>query len=108
MKNFKLQVSVEWIAFLILSLAIKVNAECHTSLQRSSLMVTKIIDDLNQSYTWTGGGGINEIIEVASGKYRVSLPQEERVDQFYYQLEVNKKCEVIIVKKEYVVKTFER
>ena len=106
MINFKFRMPVEWNAFLILCLAINVNAECHTSLQRSSLMVTKIIDDLNQSYTWTGGGGISEIIEVASGKYQVSLPQEERVDQFYYQLEVNKKCEVIIVKKEYFVKSF--
>ncbi|MBK8188133.1 MAG: hypothetical protein IPK77_13285 [Cellvibrio sp.] len=107
-KNFKIRLLIKGISFAILCLAIKANAECDTALQRSSLMLTKIIDDLNKTYTWTGGGGISEIVEVASGEYQVSLPQEERVDQFQYQLEINKKCEVIIVKKEYAVKSFKR
>jgi hypothetical protein len=79
---------------------------CKNAIEKSSAIILSLVADINKTYTFNGGGGISEIKEIATGIYRVSLPQEERIDQFQYQIEIDTNCKVTIIKKESITKSF--
>lgn len=79
---------------------------CNNAIEKSSAIIMSLVADINKTYSFTGGGGISEIKEVSTGIYQVSLPQEERVDQFQYQVTIDANCKVTIVKKESMTKSF--
>lgn len=76
------------------------NSVCqHTPLKNSQEMIRFILNDLTETYTQVGGGGISGIKQVATYSYRVSISQEERVDQITYELEVDQHCKITIVNR---------
>ena len=76
-----------------------------SGLYRSFAMVNAIIDDLSKNYDHIGGGGISEIKQLATYSYRVSIDQEERIDQITYEFEISKSCQVNILKREVTAAT---
>ena len=77
------------------------NASCKlTPVKKSEHMIRFVLDDLSTSYSHEGGGGISEIKQIATNTFRVSIAQEERIDQITYELELNEACEVKILNKE--------
>lgn len=81
--------------------AMSSDASCQqTPLKKSQEMIRFILDDLTESYTHVGGGGISGIKLVATSTYRVSISQEERVDQITYELAVDEKCRISIVDRK--------
>jgi hypothetical protein len=88
------------------SLFTHAETHCTNALEKSSAIIIALVADINKNYSFKGGGGISDIEEIATGIYRVSLPQEERVDQFQYQVTIDANCKVTIVKKESMTKSF--
>lgn|GEM_PF-2311749 len=83
--------------------------ECKmTSVKKSKAAIEVILTDLDSSYTEVGGGGISEIKQIRTNVYMVSIPQEERIDQFTYEVSVDDACKVEILKKEPSTKSFQR
>ena len=83
--------------------------ECKmTSVKKSKAAIEVILSDLDSSYTEVGGGGISEIKQIRTNVYMVSIPQEERIDQFTYEVSVDDACKVEILKKEPSTKSFQR
>jgi hypothetical protein len=70
--------------------------KCSTSLERSQAIFRAILDDLPKHYTQVGGGGISEIKQTASDTFVVSIPQEERIDQISYKIEMSATCVIKI------------
>ncbi len=77
------------------------NALCKPSaVERSILMLRTVLNDIETHYSQTGGGGISQIKQTATDTYRVSIAQEERIDQISYVLSINEACKISIDKKE--------
>lgn len=71
-----------------------------TPLKKSHVMIQHILDDISETYTHSGGGGITQIQLSATDTYSVSIAQEERIDQITYTLTVDDSCTVKTVNKE--------
>jgi len=71
-----------------------------TPLEKSQNVIRFILDDLTDSYTHVGGGGISGIKQVATYTYVISISQEERIDQISYELEVGQNCETTILSRK--------
>ena len=83
--------------------------ECKmTSIKKSKAAIEVILSDLDSSYSEVGGGGISEIKQIRTNVYSVSIPQEERIDKFTYEVSVDEACKVKILKKDPSTKSFER
>ncbi|MGF1580964.1 MAG: hypothetical protein ACFCD0_16495 [Gemmataceae bacterium] len=67
-----------------------------TPLERSSSLITAILDDLRESYTHVGGGGIGSIKQDATWVYTVSILQEERIDLITYTLSMKPDGTVVV------------
>jgi len=75
--------------------------ECKmTSIKKSKAIIETILNDLDSSYLEPGGGGISEIKQSRTNVFVVSISQEERIDQFTYEVAVDDACKVKILKKE--------
>lgn len=74
--------------------------ECMTPLKKSKAIIEAILNDLDTNYSEPGGGGISEIKQSHTNVFVVSLPQEERIDQFTYEVSIDVACKVKILKKE--------
>lgn len=70
------------------------------SLKISSRMIRAILDDLDASYKAINGGGISKIDGLETSKYKVFLPQEERIDTITYEFKIKSNCQVSISKRE--------
>ena len=70
-----------------------------TALARSKSLIDAVVADVVKTYPLTGGGGISEIQLVATDVIRVSISQEERIDEMTYHLTTRPSCEVSIVKR---------
>ena len=69
-------------------------------LEQSREMIRTVLDDLMQTYTQVGGGGISSIRLAATRTYVVSIAQEERIDEITYELDVDEACKARIVRRE--------
>lgn len=58
--------------------------ECKNPVEKSKAMIEFILGDLQSTYTEVGGGGISEIKQSHTNTFVISIPQEERIDQFTY------------------------
>lgn len=67
------------------------------AIERSKCAIEAILAELARSYKLTGGGGITEIRQNTSTSYTVSIAQEERVDQFTYEVEIDSAGKVTIL-----------
>lgn len=77
------------------------NSTCNqTPLKKSQEMIRFILNDLTQSYTEVGGGGISGIRQVATHTYMVSIAQEERIDQITYDLDIDQNCKITILSRK--------
>jgi len=82
------------------------NTTCQqTQLRKSQEMIRFILDDLTVSYKHVGGGGISAIKLTATNTYLVSLPQEERIDEITYKLNIDKECKISIVSRKESTRT---
>ena len=70
------------------------------ALTRSECMIDAVLKDVMATYTQVGGGGITDIKLVATSTYTVSIAQEERIDQFTYELSVTNDGRVKIVSRK--------
>ena len=70
------------------------------ALQKSQRLIRFILDDLSATYTQVGGGGISNIKQTATNAFRVSIAQEERIDQISYQLKFEQDCQITLVKRK--------
>jgi hypothetical protein len=71
------------------SVAMKSSSTCgDTPLGQSLCMIEAVLNDVEATYTQTGGGGISGIKLIATKTYRVSISQEERVDTITYELDI--------------------
>ena len=70
------------------------------ALKISSRMIRAILDDLDANYKAINGGGISKIDGLETFKYKVFLPQEERIDTIIYEFKVRPNCQVKISKRE--------
>lgn len=77
------------------------NSVCQqTSLKKSQEMIQFILNNLTETYTQVGGGGITEIKLIATNTFVVSISQEERIDQITYELEVDQNCKITILNRK--------
>jgi hypothetical protein len=67
---------------------------------RTSCMIRLILDDIEASYSEVGGGGIGEIRQLGSTRFRVEILQEERADVLTYAFDVADDGAVSISGKE--------
>lgn len=75
--------------------------ECKiTPLEKSKTIIEFILSDISATYTQVGGGGITAVKQSHINTFVVSIAQEERVDQFTYEVAVDETCKVKILKKE--------
>lgn len=79
-----------------------------TPFKKSKIIIEAILDDLDSSYLERGGGGISEIKQVSTNAFTVSISQEERIDQFTYEVAVDNSCKVKILKRESSVISFKQ
>jgi hypothetical protein len=70
-----------------------------TAISQSQKYIRAILDDLSDSYTHVGGGGITKIELKATNTFEVSISQEERIDLITYELDMDDSCEVRIKNK---------
>ncbi len=70
-----------------------------TNLAQSKNSIDAILNDIMKNYGFVGGGGISEIKQLATNTYKVSLPQEEKIDLFTYELQIKSNCKAVILKK---------
>jgi len=71
-----------------------------TALMRSHRSIQFILNDLTTTYTEPGGGGISKIKAIATNTYVIFISQEERVDQISYSLDIDKACNITVLKRE--------
>ena len=72
----------------------------HPSLEQSREMIRTTLDNVLQTYTQVGGGGISSIRLAATRTYVVSIAQAERIDEITYELDVDASCKVRILRRE--------
>lgn len=70
-----------------------------TALARTDCLIRAALDDLARTYENVGGGGISEIKQLSTYVYRISISQEERVDQVTYEFDARPGNKFIIVKR---------
>lgn len=70
-----------------------------TALARTDCLIRAALDDLARTYKSVGGGGISEIKQLSTYAYRISIVQEERVDQVTYEFGVRPKGVFVILKR---------
>ena len=70
-----------------------------TPLEQSQAMIRAILNDIGETYTQGGGGGISSIQQTATRTYVVSISQEERIDQIRYELALDERCQVSILSR---------
>ncbi|MBK9040702.1 MAG: hypothetical protein IPL83_16370 [Bdellovibrionales bacterium] len=70
------------------------------ALRISSRMIRAILDDVDANYKAINGGGISKIDGLETFKYKVFLPQEERIDTITYEFKVKPNCQMKISKRE--------
>ncbi|PCI44260.1 MAG: hypothetical protein COB51_10395 [Moraxellaceae bacterium] len=70
------------------------------ALQKSQALIRFILDDLSTTYMHVGGGGITNIKQTATNAFRVSISQEERIDQISYELKFEQDCQITLVKRK--------
>ena len=94
------------LGFVFLSICNNASAEDSSSLcqqnalQKSQSFIRFILDDLSRTYTQVGGGGISNIKQTATNTFRVSISQEERIDQISYELQFMKGCEIDLIDRK--------
>ena len=71
-----------------------------TPLKKSQELIRFILNDITETYTQVGGGGITGIKLVSTDTFVVSVSQEERIDKISYELSVDGKCNIKIIKRE--------
>ena len=71
-----------------------------TPLKKSQELIQFILNDMTETYTQVGGGGITAIKLTATNTFVVSVSQEERIDQITYELEVDGHCNINILKRD--------
>jgi len=69
-----------------------------TALARTDCLIRAALDDLARTYK-SVGGGISEIKQLSTYAYRISIVQEERVDQVTYEFGVRPKGVFVILKR---------
>lgn len=69
------------------------------ALERSRCIIQTILEDISNTYTHTGGGGISAIKQDATNTFTVSISQEERVDLLTYEVEVGTDGTIKIVNR---------
>jgi len=75
-------------------------------LHRSLCMIALILEDIEANYDHVGGGGVSSIEQVSSTSYRISLPQEERIDFLTYEFAVDSDGRVTLQNKIASTKSF--
>lgn len=76
------------------------NESCATPVSRSRAMIEAVLNDIADTYSPHGGGGITEIKQTATDTLRVSIAQEERVDLITYSLAIDESCNVSTLEKQ--------
>jgi hypothetical protein len=66
---------------------------------RTRCQIDMALDDLAATYPHVGGGGITEIKAMATNVYRISISQEERIDQVTYEFDVKPDGKTFILKR---------
>lgn len=69
------------------------------ALVRTDCLIRAALDDLAKTYKNVGGGGISEIKQLSTYSYRISISQEERIDQVTYEFGVKPKSRFVILKR---------
>lgn len=105
--------TVSFLLFWIIALSNHVNADAmgqktmgstttcqQTPLKKSQEMIQFILNDLTETYTQVGGGGITGIKLIATDTYVISISQEERIDQITYELEVDENCKITLLNRK--------
>lgn len=69
------------------------------ALARTDCLIRAALDDLAKTYKNIGGGGISEIKQLSTYVYRISIAQEERVDQVIYEFDAVSKGRFVILKR---------
>ena len=69
------------------------------ALVRTDCLIRAALDDLAKTYKNVGGGGISEIKQLSTYVYRISIAQEERVDQVTYEFDTASKGRFVILKR---------
>ncbi len=94
-------VILKWISLFLASyLFYSSTYACHHSpVQKSKKMFDVILKDLLKTYKPAGGGGIQGIHMVSTDVFKVSILQEERIDEITYHLIVKPNCSVVIEKR---------
>jgi len=76
-----------------------------SALSRSKSLFDAVLVDVTKTYHITGGGGISALSLIATDVIKVSISQEERVDEITYTLTTRPNCEVVILKKRESTRT---
>lgn len=69
------------------------------ALIRTDCLIRAALDDLARTYKNVGGGGISEIKQLSTYVYRVSISQEERIDQVTYEFGSEPRNRFVILKR---------
>ena len=90
---------------LLISLVVSLSTVNASACRRSALLRTKslidaVLNDLVKRHSGLGGSGISSIKFIATDVIKVSLPQEERVDEITYTLTSKTNCEAVILKRK--------
>lgn len=82
------------------------NSDCTDNpVARSRCIIEAILDDVDKTYTQTGGGGISHIDQDATWTYTVSINQEERTDLITYTVEMSDDGKVTITDRKTATKS---
>ena len=76
-----------------------------TPLSRATRIINTILIDMNGNYQFSAQGGISAIKQVTTSAYMISIPEEERINQYIYEVRTTPDCEVEIIKRSYNVKS---
>lgn len=88
------------ITFLLMSVIyVDQSHACRRSaLQTSKSLIDAIFKDLMKTYH-VSGGGVSRIEQLSTLTYKVSLPQEERIDEITYEMGIEANCDILIKKR---------
>ncbi len=82
----------------IFTISVSQTAEAcrQSALHRSRSLIEAMLADLNSFYSHAGGGGISKISQVRTDTYKISILQEEKVDEYIYEMTTRTDCSVVI------------
>ena len=66
---------------------------------KSKAFIDHIFQDILNTYSHTGGGGVTSIKEVSTNTFEIYIAQEERIDVLLYELKIDDNCTVEQLKK---------